>query len=217
MLVLRLIAALLAGYLLGAIPVGVLVGKLYRGVDVRQYGSHRTGATNVLRTLGPGAAACVAAGDVAKGAVAVLLAHLIVPGAGTALHSAEVAAGLAALAGHNWSIFARWTGGRGVLVSGGALLVMFPLAVLVCLAGGALVIGLSRLVSLGSLVATVIAALCILMFVAIGTTPRPYAAFAVIGAAVIIVQHRDNIERLRAGTERKLGQQVRLPPGHGAA
>jgi glycerol-3-phosphate acyltransferase PlsY len=85
-----------------------------------------------------------------------------------------------------------------------------------CVTVGGVVIALSRFVSLGSLVGVVIAALAILTFVALGQEPPPYAAFAIVGAAVIILQHRDNIERLRAGTERKLGQQAPLPPTHGA-
>jgi acyl phosphate:glycerol-3-phosphate acyltransferase len=218
MLVARVVAAVIAGYVLGSIPFGALVGQVYKGVDIRRYGSGRTGATNVLRTLGPGAAACVVVGDIAKGACAVLLAKLLL-GSGDvmALHIAETGAGLAAIAGHNWSAFMQLRGGRGVLVAGGALLVLFPPAMVVCVIVGGVVIALSRFVSLGSLVGVVIAALAILTFVALGQEPRPYAAFAIIGAAVIILQHRDNIERLRAGTERKLGQRVTLPPTHGTA
>ena len=218
MLVVRVVVAIIAGYLLGSIPFGALVGRVYKGVDIRHYGSGRTGATNVLRTLGPGAAACVVVADIAKGACAVLLAKLLL-GSGdmTALHIAETGAGLAAIAGHNWSAFMQLHGGRGVLVAAGALLVLFPPAMVVCVVAGGVVIALSRFVSLGSLVGVVIAALAILTFVALGQEPRPYAAFAIVGAAVIILQHRDNIERLRAGTERKLGQRVNLPPTHGTA
>lgn len=217
MLVARLITAILAGYLLGSVPFGAIVARLYKGVDIRRYGSGRTGATNVLRTLGPGAAACVAVGDVAKGAAAILVAQLLLPaGQPMALHIAEAGAGLAAIAGHNWSIFMRLSGGRGVLVAAGALLVLFPAAMPLCAVAAAIVIALSRFVSLGSLVAVVLAALAILTFVVLGVEPRPYAAFAIGGAAVIILRHRDNIERLRAGTERKLGQRATLPPTHGA-
>ncbi len=219
MIDLRFVAALVAGYLLGAVPVGLLVGRFYRRVDVRNYGSRRTGATNVLRTLGPGAAVCVALGDVLKGALAVLVARqLFLAEPVTALHVAEVLAGLGALAGHNWSVFIRWSGGRGVLVSAGAVLVMFPPVIPACGLAALAVIALSRFVSLGSLVAVVLTALSILTFVALGVEPRPYAAFAIIGATVIILQHRDNIERLLAGTERKLGQSEPLrPPSGGAA
>lgn len=217
MLVARLITAILVGYLLGSVPFGAIVARLYKGVDIRQYGSGRTGATNVLRTLGPGAAACVVVGDVAKGAAAILVAQLLLPaGQPLALHVAEAVAGLAAIAGHNWSIFMRLKGGRGVLVAAGVVLVLLPAAIPFCAVAAAIVIALSRFVSLGSLVAVVIAALAILTAVFLGVEPRPYAAFAIGGAAVIFLQHRDNIERLRAGTERKLGQRATVPPTRGA-
>ena len=218
MLVLRLALALAAGYLLGAVPVGWLVSRLYRGIDVRQFGSRRTGATNVLRTLGPGAAACVVIGDVAKGALAVVLARLILAGApDTAIHIAEAVGALGALAGHNWSVFINWTGGRGVLVSTGAVLMLFPPVIPVCAAIAFAVIALSRLVSLGSLVGVVLTASGVIAVVVLGREPWPYAVFAAVGASVIIVQHRDNIERILAGTERKLGQPEAAGPSAGRA
>ncbi len=202
-----LMLATVAGYVLGAIPVGMLVGYFYRRIDVREHGSRRTGATNVLRTLGPGAAAFVAAGDLTKGALAVVIARMVFWGQPAMdLHVAEVMAALAALAGHNWSIFISWKGGRGVLVSAGAVLMLFPPSVIICAVIGLLVIALSRFVSLGSLVGAVLTAVLLLASVTFGIEPRPYAAYAVIGALVIVIQHRDNIERLRAGKERKLGQ-----------
>ncbi|MCL5946520.1 MAG: glycerol-3-phosphate 1-O-acyltransferase PlsY [Chloroflexi bacterium] len=205
--------AIVMGYLCGSVPVGYIVGRLYRGVDVREYGSRRTGATNVLRTLGPGAAVMVALGDAVKGVIAVEIGQLATAPYGVeAQHGAIVCAALAALAGHNWSIFMRWRGGRGVLVSAGALAVLFPPAFVVSAIVALVVIGLFRFVSLGSLVGAILAALLILGAIVEGREPPIYALFAVLGAAVIILQHRDNIERLRSGTERKLGQQVRLPP-----
>ena len=218
MLVLRLVAALIAAYLLGAVPVGWLISRLYRGIDVRQFGSRRTGATNVLRTLGPGAAAGVVIGDVAKGALAIVAARLILAGApANAVHIAEAVAALGALAGHNWSVFIHWTGGRGVLVSTGAVLMLFPPAIPICAAITFAVIALSRLVSLGSLVGVVLTASSVIAVVALGREPWPYAVFAIVGAIVIIVQHRDNIERLLAGTERKLGQPEPAGPSAGRA
>lgn len=213
MLIARLIASIIIGYLLGSIPFGVLIGKFYRGVDVRKFGSGRTGATNVLRTLGPGAAALVVIGDVGKGILAVLVAEWIMTGQPEVyLHVAMALAGLAAIGGHTWSIYIRFTGGRGVLVAGGALLMLFPAAVPVCLVAAIIVIAIWRFVSLGSITAVVIAAIWILGFVIAGLSPRPYAAFAIFGAAFIIIQHRDNIERLLAGKERKLGQHAPAPP-----
>ena len=204
-----LMLAVAAGYLIGAIPTGVIVGKLYRGVDVRQYGSRRTGATNVLRTLGPGASAVVLSVDLAKGAAVVLVARLLLGGIEPAWwsHVGEVLAALCALAGHNWPVYIGFRGGRGVAVAGGSMFALLPTAAAIALAVGLLVMALSRFVSLGSLAATMVAALLIVLWVIVGSAPPPYLIFSVVASAVIFLQHRDNIERLRAGTERKLGQQ----------
>ncbi len=115
-----LLLAALGGYLLGAIPFGLIIGRLTKGIDLREYGSHRTGATNALRTLGTRAAAAVFALDVAKGVAAVLLARLVFAG-DPMVEWAAALAGLAAIVGHNWSAFIGFTGGRGVATSAGAL------------------------------------------------------------------------------------------------
>ncbi len=123
----RYAAAALAGYLLGSLPSGVLVGRAF-GADPRQHGSKRTGATNVLRTLGPGPAALVALLDISKGAAAVLFARALWSrGLPRLAPSAEALAGSAALLGHNFSVFIRFTGGRGVLTTVGATAVMSPI------------------------------------------------------------------------------------------
>src|SRR5262249_42961972 len=129
---LRFVLAAITGYVLGSVPSGVLVGKLFGNMDPRTQGSGKTGATNVLRALGPGPAVLVALLDIAKGAAAVLLTHFVIyplpAGATPAQHNlqaiAEAVAGFAALLGHNFSIFLRFTGGRGVATGGGATLIM---------------------------------------------------------------------------------------------
>ncbi len=201
-----------AGYLIGAIPSGLIVGKLYRGVDVRQYGSQRTGATNVLRTLGPGASAVVLLADALKGAVVVLIARLLLAHLQPFWVGplGEVLAALAAMVGHNWPVYIGFRGGRGVAVSVGSMAVLVPLASVVGVLVGVAVIALSRFVSLGSVVGTIIAALFIIGWVALGLAPQSYVLFSVVAGSVIVLQHRDNIGRLLAGTERKLGQPV--PP-----
>ena len=114
-------------YLIGAIPFGILAGRLAGGVDLRQHGSRRTGTTNALRTLGLGWAAAVFVLDVAKGAVAVLLAQaLYQAGPAGSPEWVAAAAGVAAVVGHNWSVFIGFGGGRGVATSAGGLLVISP-------------------------------------------------------------------------------------------
>ena len=191
---------LTASYLLGSVPSGVTVGKFWRGVDIRQHGSGRTGATNVLRTIGWKAAAIVTLLDVGKGAVAMLLGGWL---AGT---PGYVVAGIAVLAGHNWPISAGFKGGRGVMPAVGASLVIVPMAAIVGIALAALVIGVSRYVSLGSMAGTVGCCGIIFVLAVQGSEPVAFAPLAMAGGGLIVFQHRDNIIRLIRGTERRLGE-----------
>ncbi|MDP2728241.1 MAG: glycerol-3-phosphate acyltransferase, partial [Dehalococcoidia bacterium] len=169
----------------------------------RQYGSGRTGAANTLRTLGKGASVVAFLGDFSKGVLAVALARFL-----TGLPIAEVLAGLCAVAGHNWSVYIRFRGGRGVASSLGALTIMAPPMVGVGVATFALVAMVSRYVSLGSVVAAAVVPLAITPLVYLGYTSVEYLAFAVIAAGLVIYQHSDNLQRLRAGTERRLGEKA---------
>jgi glycerol-3-phosphate acyltransferase PlsY len=223
-LLLRFAAVIAGGYLLGSVPSGVLVGRAFGNVDPRAYGSGKTGATNVLRTLGPGAAALVVVGDILKGALAVLLARFIFFGAlvpfpihlaGASHHLlatyqpwAESLAGLAAILGHTYSVFINFTGGRGVLTGAGVVLVLTPLAFLVGLIGAVVPIALTRYVSLGSILGAITLTATELVLVLLRLAPIPYFLFTLLGAAYVIALHRDNIERLFKGTERKLGERV---------
>jgi acyl phosphate:glycerol-3-phosphate acyltransferase len=196
--------AAVIGYLVGAIPSGVLVGRL-RGVDPRSGGSGRTGATNALRTLGPALAGAVLLIDVAKGAVAVLAGSAI-GGPFDVAAWGGAAGGVAAVVGHVRSIFIGFTGGRGVATGGGAMLVLAPLAVLAAVPVLAVTIWRTRFVSLGSISAAITVAL---VAVVLGATrvigPEAVVAAAAIGV-LVVVAHADNIGRLRAGTERRLGR-----------
>jgi glycerol-3-phosphate acyltransferase PlsY len=196
-------AVFLLAYLLGTIPFGVIIGRLFRGVDVREYGSGKMGATNVMRTAGICPGIVVFLADLAKGVGAVLLARLILP-----TEVAAVGAALAAVAGHNWPVYLKFRGGRGVTTSlGGLLALSWPLAIL-AFGLGVAIIALFRYVSLGSILGSVGLALIVLVLVALGWQPVELLVFAALVATAIVIQHRDNIARLRAGQERKLGQGV---------
>ena len=197
------LAAIVVGYLLGTIPTGMIVGKA-RGVDLTAVGSKRTGATNVLRTLGPRWAALVALGDVLKGALAVLAA-----GALTGGHPwGEVLAAMAAVLGHTYSPFIGFRGGRGVLTGAGGALILVPVAFVAGFVVGSLTIWTTRYVSLGSIVAAVAAGLVTIAPVLLWGASPAYLVYGLVVPTFIVVAHRDNIHRLLSGTERKLGERA---------
>ena len=197
----HLLAAAVCGYLLGAIPVGLLVGRLAGGVDVRDYGSGKTGFTNTLRVLGLRRSLPVLLGDYLKGFVAALLPLLYTDDAW-----ARAAGGLAAICGHVWPVFAGFRGGRGVLTGAGALTALNAPAVLLLVPPAALVLYFTRYMSVMSIVTAALAAVLFVILAATGLHPWSFAAAATLGAVLIIALHRDNIARLRAGREPKIGQ-----------
>ena len=197
---LRYLAVLSLAYLLGSIPWGYFLMHWSRGVDVRDYGSGRTGMTNVLRTGGRRMAAVVLALDVGKGVVAVLLAREILVSTG-----GEVAAGLLALVGHNWPVFLNFKGGRGIATGMGGLAIIAPIAAIIGMLMFIPVTLISRYLSLGSVTGVITAGLALVALAFLGMYSIAYAWYAVIAGTVIIWQHRDNIQRLLDGTERRLG------------
>lgn len=199
----------LIGYLLGAIPFGLIVGRLTRGIDLRHYGSHRTGATNALRTLGLRAAALVFLLDVAKGVVAVVITRALF-GADPLAEWAAAVAGFAAIVGHNWSAFIGFTGGRGVATSTGALGAMSPLTILVLAPIVIILIWRTRYVSLGSISGGLLAPVVSGALALAGLASLPAVVYALASGLLVTAAHADNIARLRAGTERKIGQQERV-------
>jgi glycerol-3-phosphate acyltransferase PlsY len=197
---LELLAAILVGYLVGAIPSGVMVGRL-RGVDPRDSGSGRTGTTNAIRALGPTLAVAVAAIDVGKGIAAVLIANAIGPEPW-----AGALAGVAAVIGHVRSVFIGFHGGRGVATGGGAMLVLAPLALLVAVPELLAIIWVTRLVSLASLSATTTVAIVATGLYLAGWAGAEVVVAAILIGVVVVVAHLDNIGRLLAGTERRFGR-----------
>jgi glycerol-3-phosphate acyltransferase PlsY len=196
-------------YLLGAVPFGNIAGRLAGGVDLRRHGSGRTGATNALRTLGPAWAIGVLLLDLGKGAAAIWLARLAYqPDAFLAVEWVAAAAGLAAVAGHNWSVFLGFRGGRGVATTGGGLLVLAPLSVAVLVPLMLLIIWRTRYVSAASVVGSVAAPIVAAAFAVAALNEWPAVGYAAAAGLLVIAAHRDNIVRLRAGTERRIGEKV---------
>ena len=189
------------GYLLGSLPSGLWIGRLARGIDIRQYGSGRTGFTNVLRTVGVRWGVVVLIADLAKGAVAVVIGLLI----SDEPYVAAVA-GLAAAVGHDWPLFAGFRGGRGVAASFGAALAMNPVASLALLPFAVGLVAVTRIMSLMSVGMAPVLAAVFVTLAAVGIHPWAYAVYAVISSAMLIVLHWENVQRLLAGTEPKIGQ-----------
>ena len=198
-----MIAALMlvGGYLLGSIPSGLIVSRVYRGVDVRDQGSGKTGFTNTLRSLGLGAAIVVLVADIAKGAVPVLIARLVFddPWAATLT-------GVAALIGHTFPVFAEFRGGRGVATAFGALIAIAPGAAVAVLIAGGTVLAITRYVSVMSMTATAVAFVLIVISVATGWLAPHYLLFGAAATLAIELNHLPNMRRLLRGVEPKLGQ-----------
>jgi len=218
MIAVMYIIAACIGYLLGSIPCGVLISRKSASTDITQIGSGKTGMTNVLRTAGKKAAAVALILDVGKGSLAAICAWLLFNSdyvAGLSAnpvwmaYNAQVIAALAAIAGHTWSVFLKFKGGRGVnTFLGGLLATCWPVG----LAGGALILiigGLSRFMSLGSITGAVATFVVLIPLNVMGIYPVQYLFYSLIGALFIIFMHRDNIRRLLSGTERKLGDRVK--------
>jgi glycerol-3-phosphate acyltransferase PlsY len=191
--------AILFAYLLGSLSFGYLLGKKLRGVDVRRLGSGSSGATNILRTLGTGPAIVVLLLDVGKGIAAVYLAKLL-DGSPMII----MLAGIAVVAGHNWPIMFGFRGGRGVATSMGVLLGLAPGVILTAFLAGSLVIALTRYVSLGSIVGSILIPVLMVLF----RFPPEYILFGTALCAFAVWRHKANIRRLLNGTESKLGERV---------
>lgn len=211
MIIAQFVAVVIIGYLLGSIPFGALISRRSAKVDVRQHGSGKIGTTNVLRTAGGKAAATVLVLDLLKGVLAVVFAGLIVGRGylmvgdfGLGALVAQVMAALAAMAGHNWSVFLKFQGGRGVATFFGGLIALCPVAAI--FGGEVLIIGagLTRFVSLGSIAGVVGTYTILVPLTIMNGFPVEYLAYALIGTIVIVVMHRGNIRRLISGKERKL-------------
>jgi glycerol-3-phosphate acyltransferase PlsY len=207
---------ILLAYLFGSFPTGYLAGKLLKGIDIREVGSGSTGATNVLRTLGKLPGAFVLLIDALKGGLAINLGYALFSIATTQnlippIVNIEIwqpylvtLAGLAALLGHSKSIFLGFTGGKSVASGVGILLAISWQVGLSTLGVFAVVIAISRIVSLSSIAGAVAVSILMVIF----HQPLAYILLGFAGGLYVIIRHRTNIERLIAGTEPKIGQKA---------
>ncbi len=192
------------GYLCGSLPSGLWLGRWVRGVDVRTLGSGNLGATNVYRSLGPALGITTLVLDMLKGAFPIWLASATPFGAGFpgGIEWCRVAVGFSAIAGHMWTMFAGFRGGKGVATTAGVLLALSPLAFLAFAVVFLVTVALTRYISLGSILGAVTFALVLGLLSPSGVA-SPSFAFGALVALLVVARHRDNIGRLARGEERR--------------
>lgn len=202
----------LVAYLLGSIPFGLIFGRAIAHVDIRKYGSGNIGATNVLRTLGLKAGIPTLIMDLAKAALAVWVGMLVIGdeslvmyGLDVHVQAAQAVSALMAVVGHNWSIYLKFKGGKGVATFIGGLLVINPIVAIIGAGIGIVVVLATRYVSLGSILGSLAVLVIIGALTALALVAPVYLVYILVAVAIIVYQHRANIQRLQAGKELKLG------------
>lgn len=191
--------AITLGYLMGTIPIGVILGRLTNGLDVREHGSGRMGATNVFRIVGARAGLVVFVLDLVKGALIGLAGQTL-----TSSPELAVATAIAGIVGHNFPAYLRFRGGRGVLTYFGSLFVFaWPVALFSGILAVTFVI-ITRYASLGSVVSILVTIILAALLWSWGQQQPEVLAYCLLGGGFVIFQHRDNIGRLLSGRERKV-------------
>lgn len=195
-------------YLIGSFPTSILVGKHLKGIDIREHGSGNAGGTNVLRTLGWKAGISVILIDVAKGWVATYyIAELGYENGMISPLLVQILAGVSAIIGHVYTIFAKFKGGKGVGTAAGMLIAIYPLALIFCFSVFLLVAFSTKYVSLASILAAITLPLSLYLIEIYTEQPTPPIQFyfAVLVAIFIVFTHRSNIGRLLKGEENRFG------------
>lgn len=189
------IVAIIISYLLGSIPTGYIIGKWLCNIDIRQYGSKNIGTTNMFRTLGAYPASVVLVIDVLKGVLAVLVGGWLLD-----TTSGKILAGAFAIIGHNYSCWLGFRGGRGVATSLGLVVTLMPKVALVVFSIWVVIVFITRYVSLASIIAAFLTPILAYWYDYDSTV----IIFSLVMALLIIVAHKDNIQRLRRGEENKI-------------
>jgi glycerol-3-phosphate acyltransferase PlsY len=199
-----ILLAVFAAYLIGAVPTGFIFAKAIKGIDIRQHGSGNVGATNVFRILGKGPGIAVFVVDFSKGLLAVTVIPLVFkqlfPGMSTLNGGLYLILGAAAIAGHIWTVFLNFKGGKGVATTAGVMAGLAPLLMLAGLIIWAVAFSIWRYVSLAS----ILAAISLPTLAAITGKDIYFVFFCSVLCIVGIYSHRSNIKRLLNGTEKKM-------------
>lgn len=198
----KIVLVIIICYLLGSIPFGYIVGRLFKKIDIREYGSGNIGATNAFRILGPSLASLVLIGDISKGIFSIYLVRFL----NIDNLSILVIAGFAVICGHDWSVFLKFKGGKGVATTFGVIfsfnLVISILAVTIW----GMVMIFSKYASLSSILSLTSVSIFMILF----KQPYEYIIFSLVILILAIFKHKDNIKRLKLGKERKIGERVEI-------
>ena len=203
-IILKILAMIIVSYLLGAIPTSLIIGKLTKKVDIREFGSGNVGASNAFRVLGviPGIITLII--DIAKGLIcATIIASFFHRGYPDQFYNLfQIIAGTSSIIGHNWTIFLDFKGGKGVATSTGVFLAISPIPILLCVVVWGICALITRYVSLSS----IIAAVSLPVFIGVFNFKIGNLVFGIVAAVFVVIRHKGNIERLLHGTENRIGK-----------
>lgn len=198
----NLIIFAIISYLIGAIPIGLILSRSLKGIDIRNYGSGSIGMSNIQRNLGNFPAGIVLILDMTKSFLPILYARYFLPDP----QILEVISALGALVGHCWPIFAKFRGGRGIATGWGSLLILSPITGIIAGIIGVPIIIVSKFISLGSIIGSTLGCGSMILLSITKYHSFEYLWFALIGNILVLYKHSENIQRLLEGTERKIGK-----------
>jgi len=199
----KIILVIIICYLLGSVPFGYIIGKLFKKIDIREYGSRNIGATNAFRILGPVLASLVLIGDIGKGIFSIYLVRFLNIDSLFIL----VIAGFAVICGHDWSVFLKFKGGKGVATTFGVIFSFNSMISILAITVWGIVMVLSKYASLSSILSLTSVAIFMILF----KQPYEYIIFSFAIIILAIFKHKENIKRLKLGKERKIGEKVEIP------
>ena len=189
-------------YLIGAIPIGLILSKSLRGIDIRNYGSGSIGMSNIQRNLGNFPASIVLILDMTKSFLPILYVRYFLPDP----QILETISALGALTGHCWPIFAKFRGGRGVATGWGSLLILSPITGIISGIIGIPIIIMYKFISLGSIIGATSGCISMMLLSINRYHSFEYLWYALLGNIIVVYKHKENIQRLLEGTERKIGK-----------
>lgn len=198
----KIVLVIIICYLLGSIPFGYIVGRLFKKIDIREYGSGNIGATNAFRILGPALASLVLIGDISKGIFSIYLVRFL----NIDTLSILVIAGIAVICGHDWSVFLKFKGGKGVATTFGVVFSFNSVISILAVTVWGVVMIFSKYASLSSILSLTSVSIFMILF----KQPYEYIIFSLVILILAIFKHKDNIKRLKLGKERKIGERVEI-------